>query len=501
MTPRQCFAALARIPDPLAHLPVLAENITSLRSASARALFDRFETDALHAADGNLCAALAQVEPARLAELACDDAFLGQLDAATAEHVRYLSGVDTWYMRTFRSAPRPLAAYVSSDLFQSEWLDSQPAHDRPTLMQMASDLGVPLVGVGVLPAQYVESAADAARLAAASPFTLVCDDQGAPVGIEVELPDRTIPLRIWRGQVGRCPMLLLAAACGNDVFSADNDASEKQRLEAAFVHQVGAARALEKLRLDPPIWYVDRIAPVFGGLARIAHLMRTRRASFALAAEVVAGTVLTAPANSFVDSPSFAGISAGYARELGVSTNELRELAVLLSSDAVALPDRGDADAVGVLRRIVSRSYIPRAYRYARAQMDAFALALRSATHRVRVMSAWDETRIFDVTPEVPLRLPTGSFIDIRAVVQTPLDAHDVRPEAVYGTVDEDGEITNSILQPLTYVSGSKDGFVYMTRVRVPENPGLHGYTLQLRPNFLAPWCHVGIKNATGDST
>src|SRR6185312_15667528 len=86
-------------------------------------------------------------------------------------------------------------------------------------LKSSSDLGLPLVGVGLLYQegyfhqllsdsgwqQELYSQHDFDRL----PLAQIRDDRGEPVQVQIELPDRLVFANIWRAQVGRIALYLL----------------------------------------------------------------------------------------------------------------------------------------------------------------------------------------------------------------------------------------------------------------------------------------------------
>ena len=140
-------------------------------------------------------------------------------------------------------------------------------------MKTASDMALPLIGVGLMYRKgYFRQTIDAdghqehaypdyelARL----PIQRVLDPLGEPLTVSVELPGRDLFAAVWVAQVGRVPVLLL------DTDVPDNDDSDRpithilyvrgreMRLHQELVLGVGGVRALRALGIDPAVWHLN----------------------------------------------------------------------------------------------------------------------------------------------------------------------------------------------------------------------------------------------------
>ena len=162
------------------------------------------------------------VREARLQDLAHDDAFLTHLDLVASRLRDYVASSKTWYQRQFGPPLRPLAAYFSLEFGLTESLPICSgglgilAGDH---LKSASDLGVPLIGVGLLYQkgyfrQYLTSDGWQQERYPSNDFSVLplrplYAADGTPVRVPVELAGRRLAIRPWRVQVGRVTLLLL----------------------------------------------------------------------------------------------------------------------------------------------------------------------------------------------------------------------------------------------------------------------------------------------------
>ncbi|MCW2622336.1 MAG: alpha-glucan phosphorylase, partial [Frankiales bacterium] len=182
-------------------------------------------------------------------------------------------------------------------------------------LKAASDLGVPIVGVGLLyRAGYFKQSLNAEGWQQERyppldphglPLTLVTDASGAPVTVGVEMPTgRTLHAHVWRAQVGRVPLLLLDSdveenapeerAVTDRLYGGGTD----HRLHQELLLGIGGVRALRAwtaLTGDPApeVFHTNEGHAGFLGVERVRELVQSGL-SFDEAKEAVrAGTVFT----------------------------------------------------------------------------------------------------------------------------------------------------------------------------------------------------------------
>jgi len=235
------FTVRAALPEPLAPLRDLTLNLRWSWHAETRDLFAAIDPAGWDASGHDPVALLGEVPPAQLESLGSDQAFLRRLDEAAQELNQYLSG-PRWYQLSAGGgtgrrvpvagssgvigspAPAPAAiAYFSPEYGITEALPQYSgglgilAGDH---LKAGSDLGVPLIGVGLLyrHGYFTQSLSPEGwqmeRYPASDPnglpLTLLRDQAGSAVRVSVALAeDKALSAQIWVAQVGRVPLLLL----------------------------------------------------------------------------------------------------------------------------------------------------------------------------------------------------------------------------------------------------------------------------------------------------
>ncbi len=207
-----------------------------------------------------------------------DDAkFLAEYHDVLAEFDRYMAnGTDHWFQRRYGEALDGPIAYFCAEYGLHESLGIYSgglgvlAGDH---MKTASDMALPFLGVGLLYRKgYFRQSIDAdghqehnypdydlSRL----PLGRVQDQNGLPLTVTVELPDRELDVAVWLAQVGRVPVLLLDTDLPENL-EPDRPITHilyvrgrEMRLHQELVLGVGGVRAIRALGLAPAVWHLN----------------------------------------------------------------------------------------------------------------------------------------------------------------------------------------------------------------------------------------------------
>ncbi|MGW0085779.1 glycosyltransferase family 1 protein [Streptomyces sp. NPDC003393] len=310
------FTVRPVLPEPLQPLSELARNLRWSWHAETRDLFQSVDPERWASSGGDPVRLLGSVRPARLAELAGDRRFLRRLTAAADDLRDYVAG-DRWYQGRSDGLPAAVAYFspefgITAALPQYSGGLGILAGDH---LKAASDLGVPLIGVGLLYRhgyfrqtlsrdgwqQEHYPVLDPNEL----PVTRLREDAGSPARVSLVLPrGRSLHARIWVAQVGRIPLLLL------DSDVEENDLGERgvtdrlygggseHRLLQEMLLGIGGVRAVRTYcRLtghpEPEVFHTNEGHAGFLGLERIAELCDGGLDFDAALEAVRAGTVFT----------------------------------------------------------------------------------------------------------------------------------------------------------------------------------------------------------------
>ncbi|MFJ6836762.1 glycosyltransferase family 1 protein [Streptomyces sp. NPDC091209] len=310
------FTVRPVLPEALHPLSDLARNLRWSWHAETRDLFQSVDPERWTACGGDPVRLLGSVSAGRLAELTEDSRFLRRLAAVSADLREYVTG-DRWYQTQTSDLPAAIAYFspefgITAALPQYSGGLGILAGDH---LKAASDLGVPLIGVGLLyrHGYFRQSLSregwqqehypvlDPNEL----PVVPLSEDDGTPALVSLALPGgRALRARIWLAQVGRVPLLML------DSDVEENDLGERgvtdrlygggseHRLLQEMLLGIGGVRAVRTYcRLtghpQPEVFHTNEGHAGFLGLERIAELA-DEGLDFAPALEAVrAGTVFT----------------------------------------------------------------------------------------------------------------------------------------------------------------------------------------------------------------
>lgn len=300
------------LPPALAALEPLAYNIMWDWVPETRSLFHRIDPELWTETGHNPVALLGRMDQRRLDELSADVGFLSQLGRAKAELDRYLAG-PAWFQtdRTEHASLR--VAYFSAEFGLSACLPIYSgglgvlAGDH---LKSASDLGIPLIGVGLLYQegyfrQYLNSDGWQMELYPPNdffnmPIRLVRGDDQQPLTIGVEFPGRVVHAQIWRVDVGRVPLFLLDTNVAQNseqdrgITRALYGGGAELRIQQLMILGIGGFRALVKLGLEPTVCHMNEGHAGFLGIERTRYLMERSGMSYETARDVVEdGNVFT----------------------------------------------------------------------------------------------------------------------------------------------------------------------------------------------------------------
>ena len=283
-------------------------------------LFESVDPDLWQSCNHDPLRMLGEVSAERLAVLARDRKFVRALNDVYDDLSDYL-GKPRWYQEQQAEQPSlPTAiAYFSPEFGITEVLPQYSgglgilAGDH---LKAASDLGVPIIGVGLLyRAGYFRQtlSRDGWQLEhypSLDPQGLAIralqDTDGMPVRVTLALPEgRTLYAQVWVAKVGRVPLLLL------DSDVEENDVAARQvtdrlygggkehRLEQELLLGIGGVRAIRAYCAStgapaPQVFHTNEGHAGFLGVERIRELVEGEQLSFDEALQAVrAGTVFT----------------------------------------------------------------------------------------------------------------------------------------------------------------------------------------------------------------
>ena len=315
------FTVRPVLPEPLRLLGDLATNLRWSWHPETQDVFAAIDPEIWRESGRDPVKTLGAVSSARLQELATDKRFVRMLELAHADLEQYLTGARWFQKKSGEDAPKAIAYFspeygITSVLPQYSGGLGILAGDH---LKTASDLGVPLIGVGLLYQngyfrqqfsregwqQETYPVLDPDGL----PITLLREGDGTPAQVRLSIPgDSELVARIFVAQVGRVPLLLLDTDVEDnptplrEVTDRLYGGTTEHRLLQELLLGVGGVRAVRTFtRLtghpEPEVFHTNEGHAGFLGLERIRELTVADGGpalDFETALEVTrAGTVFT----------------------------------------------------------------------------------------------------------------------------------------------------------------------------------------------------------------
>ena len=314
------FTVRPQLPPPLQPLGALIRNLRWSWHPASQDLFADIDRQLWHKFEGDPLKLLGAVSVSRLEELATDESFLARMHGLAADLDHYLTD-PRWYQHQVTigaSLPKAIA-YFSMEFGVTEALPNYSgglgilAGDH---LKSASDLGVPIIGVGLLYrfGYFWQSLSSdgwqqehyPAHDPQGLPIDRVLGADGEQLTVSVRMPGgRLLTARIWCAQVGRVPLLLLDAdiEANDDFLRGTTDrlygGDQDHRIKQEILLGIGGVRAVLAYAEAtghpvPEVFHMNEGHAGFLGLERINSLIADHGLTCPEALSAVrAGTVFT----------------------------------------------------------------------------------------------------------------------------------------------------------------------------------------------------------------
>ncbi len=301
------------LPAKLERLIELAYNLRWSWDHDTINLFRRLDRDLWEETGMNPLALLGGIAQERLLAAAEEEAFMAHLDRVCVDFDHYMNNTSTWFRKKHGNFEKPYIGYFSAEFGLTECLRNYSgglgvlSGDH---LKSASDLDLPLIGVGLLYQegyfhQYLSADGyqqedypinDYSNL----PVQRVIDDEGQPLKVQVPMPGRQMTAQVWQVQVGRILLLLLDSNLPENVEE-DRDLTDRlyggdrrTRIRQEIMMGIGGIRALDAMDLRPVVCHMNEGHSAFLTLERIRLLMKEHGFDFNAARRITAaGNILT----------------------------------------------------------------------------------------------------------------------------------------------------------------------------------------------------------------
>ncbi len=343
------FQVQPSLPEELKGLRELAYNLVWQWDEPLREVFRRLDRDLWEETYHNPVLMLGSIAQERLRAAARDDSYLAFYYRAYEKFTCYMKE-STWWDK-MHGQERPTIAYFSAEYGMAEAL---PIYSgglgvlSGDHLKTASDLGIPLVGVGLLYQQgyfrqyLTPDGWQQERYPANDFYNLpvqpVLKEDGQPLYVDLTLAGAPLKIKVWKAQVGRVPLYLMDTNIPEnphelqDITDQLYGGDRETRIRQEMVLGIGGLRALMAMGIRPQVCHMNEGHSAFLGLERMRGYMEEAGVTFHEALEAArAGAVFTThtpvPAGFDLFSPELMDKYFGdYIRSVNISREEFLAL-------------------------------------------------------------------------------------------------------------------------------------------------------------------------------
>ena len=277
-------------------------------------LFQEIDRDLWEQSNKNPVKFLKHVSQDRLEKAAKDLLFLRDYDKVVDNYEAYMSSKNTWFANRYPENKNDLIAYFSAEYGLDQTI---PIYSgglgilSGDHLKSASDLGIPLVAVGLLYKDgYFNQKIDGNGQQQTEynkldlenmPINPVKDENGNDLIIYVKFPKRRLYLKVWSINVGRVKLYLLDSDIeknnpeDRDVTLKLYGGDQEMRIRQEIVLGMAGVNLLVKyLHLNPTVYHMNEGHSAFLNLEIIKNIIRDKQVSFEVARDIASSkTVFT----------------------------------------------------------------------------------------------------------------------------------------------------------------------------------------------------------------
>ena len=303
-----------QLPKRIGKLSVIANNLWWSWNTEFLRLFQRIDGDLWENSNKNPIKFLKHVSQERLEDVAKDVTFLKEYDKIVEEFEGYINSKNTWFNKMYPEEKGDLIAYFSAEYGLDQTI---PIYSgglgilSGDHLKSASDLGIPLVAVGLLYKNgYFNQKIDGDGNQQTEyndidlydlPINPVKNDIGDDLIIYVKFPKRRLYLKVWSIKVGRVTLYLLDSDIeknnpeDRDVTLRLYGGDQEMRIRQEIVlGQAGVELLTKYLKLKPTVYHMNEGHSAFLTLELMKNIIKDKQVSFDVAKDIASSkTVFT----------------------------------------------------------------------------------------------------------------------------------------------------------------------------------------------------------------
>ena len=302
-----------QLPKRIGRITEIANNLWWAWNTEFLRLFKKIDSDLWERCNKNPVKFLKAVEQAKIEQASKDALFLKEYDKVVENFDGYMNSKNTWFAQKYSNNKNDLIAYFSAEY----GLDQTLAIYSGGLgilsgdhLKSASDLGIPLVAVGLLYKNgYFCQRIDRYGMQIPEyrdidlynlPINPVKDIDGNDLMLYIKFPKRRIYLKVWEINVGRVKLYLMDSDIDiNNEEDRDTTAKlyggdQEMRIRQEIILGMGGVNLLKRLGLRPTIYHMNEGHSAFLNLELIKDTIKEQQVSFEIARDIASSkTVFT----------------------------------------------------------------------------------------------------------------------------------------------------------------------------------------------------------------
>ena len=302
-----------QLPKNINRLQEIANNLWWSWNSEFLRLFKDIDSDLWETVDKNPVKFLKRVSQERIERASNDDKFVKEYNKIVKNFDDYMTSKDTWFNKKYPDNKNDLIAYFSAEYGLDETI---PIYSgglgilSGDHLKSASDLGIPLVGVGLLYKNgYFNQKIEGYGIQVSEyhdidlenlPINPVKNEKGEDLIIYVKFPKRRLYLKVWEINIGRIKLYLLDSDIENnnpedrDVTLRLYGGDQEMRIRQEIVLGMSGVELLKVLNLNPTIYHMNEGHSAFLTFELIKNTVEEKQVSFEVAKDIVsAKTVFT----------------------------------------------------------------------------------------------------------------------------------------------------------------------------------------------------------------
>ena len=303
-----------QLPKRIEKLSEISNNLWWSWNTEFLRLFKTIDNDLWETCEKNPVKFLKQVSQERLESVSKNVEFLKEYDKLARQFEDYMNSKNTWFANNYPENKNDLIAYFSAEYGLDRTI---PIYSgglgilSGDHLKSASDLGIPLVAVGLLYKNgyfhqkingYGDQETEYINIELSNlPINPVKDKNGEDLIIYVKFPKRRLYLKVWQINVGRIKLYLLDSDIeknnpeDRDVTLRLYGGDQEMRIRQEIVLGMGGTNLLTRaLGLNPTIYHMNEGHSAFLILELMKNIIKEKQVSFDVARDIASSkTVFT----------------------------------------------------------------------------------------------------------------------------------------------------------------------------------------------------------------